>query len=289
MMKSMTAYAHKVEATDSYTFDLTISSVNSRYSELNCRLSDYFSSKRWEIERIIREKIGRGKVVFSASCTFNPEYVAGRTSVNYDLIERYSDELRVRNFGVTVSLGDILRLPGVLDTTDASMSDDEWKVFSNALHALLDLFTDVSLHEGDALRNDMTERIKSVETMVDTMQENAGASIEEYKELLLKRIDKLELRDIVDDERLYKEVSYYAEQTDYTEELVRLRSHIAAFCAMIDDDTVEKNKRMTFLLQELNREINTAGSKCRNAAIAQTVVKIKEELEKIREQVQNVW
>ena len=159
-MKSMTAYAHKVEATDSFTFDLTLSSVNSRYSELNCRLSDYFSSKRWEIERIIREKIGRGKVVFSASCIFNPEYVAGRTSVNYELIERYADELRVRNLGVTVSLGDILRLPGVLDTTDASMTDDEWKIFSHALEELLATFTDVALREGDALRNDMTERIK---------------------------------------------------------------------------------------------------------------------------------
>ena len=285
----MTSYAHKIDKKDYYTIDVTLSSVNSRYGEYFCRLPDYFASKRYQIERILRDKIGRGKINFTATFSFDQEYIASRATINYDIIKKYADDFKSHGIGLEITLSDIFKLPGVLTTLDTGITDEEWGVFEKVLSETIFLFIKTADDEGCELKKDMEKRIALIIDLVKQIEQRSEGIKTDYKELLLKKIERLDITDIIDQERLYKEVSFFGEQIDYTEEIVRLNSHIQVFQAMLRDDTVEKSKRMSFLLQEMNREINTAGSKCRDAEVAQLVVTVKEELEKIREQTQNIW
>ena len=289
MIRSMTSYANRKSENEKFSLELSISSVNSRYVEFNLILPDSFMGKKWEIREFLKKRIERGKVSLFMKVKFSKEYLASLVKINKEVVKKYYDEIVSFDLPLSFSFSDILNMPFVKEEISFEITEEDWNYILNELELLLERFFLNADREGRALENDFYERLSLIKSYLEQIEVNVERNIEAHRALLLKRVEKLKVSDIINEERLYKELSFYAENIDYTEEVVRLKSHMEFFNEILSDSSFLKAKRLNFLLQEINREANTIGSKCKDAFVAKYVVLVKEEVEKIREQVQNVW
>ncbi len=268
-----------------------IRSVNGRYLEITSRLPKQLSHKEVELREIIRSTIHRGTVQVSIKTdSDSPKATtlsAERIEAYWTMLEKLRKKLKIAE---PLSLGDILRIPDVYATDDTvalEQAEQEWKVVVKAVRAALSSLETMRKNEGKELAKDIRARMKNIEERLDAIEHRSMQRVPEERERLRSRIAQLFESDEIDEQRLQLEILLLADKLDCSEEIVRMRSHIKFFAEALKS-TEPVGRQLTFLLQEMNREINTIGSKASDATISQHVVAIKEELERIREQVQNI-
>lgn len=289
-MKSMTGYGRGSVSGDDFTVTVDLKTVNNRFLDLHLRLSPELSQLEPMIKRRIGSRLARGRV--DATITFE------RTSqleyeLNRPLIAGYVNALRAlqKEFGIVgeIDINTLARLPGALQTTRNGLAEEMLAGIGTALDEALAELEKMREQEGAALREEMSERVAKIEALVPVIEQAASGLIELYRARLQRRISELLSRDglEVDPARLAQEVAYLADRSDVSEEMVRLRSHLTQFREALDS-TNETGKMLDFLLQELNREANTTLSKSTDLSMKEAGLAIKAEVEKLREQVQNV-
>jgi uncharacterized protein (TIGR00255 family) len=291
-MKSMTGYGRSSVLGDDFSVSADLKTVNNRFLDVHVRLSTEINSLEPIIKRQISTRLSRGRVDVAVTFerTTQVEY-----ELNRPLIAGYISALRTiqKDFDLSgePDINIIARLPGALQPGRNGLNDDMVAGVERAIAQALDELEKMREQEGAALREEMRERLDRIESLVPTIEAAAGSLIEFYRARLQKKISELVNRSgqtiELDPGRLAQEIAYLADRSDVSEEMVRLRSHLTQFREALDS-TADTGKMLDFLLQELNREANTTLSKSTDLSIKEASLAIKAEVEKLREQVQNV-
>jgi uncharacterized protein (TIGR00255 family) len=291
-MKSMTGYGRGSADGEHFTVSVDLKTVNNRFLDVHLRLSGELSALEPVIKRQISSRLARGRVDVS----INFEKTAQTAyELNRPLIAGYVSALREMqkefSIGGELDINVLARLPGALQPSRDGLSDEVVAGIEKALADALAELERMRAQEGEALRQEMAERIERIEGLVPTIEDAAAGLVDAYRARLQKRIGELLDRNgqlvEVDPARLAQEVAYLSDRSDVSEEMVRLRSHLAQFRDALNSNA-EVGKMLDFLLQELNREANTTLSKSTDLTIKEAALAIKAEVEKLREQVQNV-
>ena len=287
----MTGYGRADEQNDQLVLSVEIRSVNSRFLDFSPRIPKPLQCFEDDAYKMVKQICERGRVSLSVKIDFIPGTKNGMI-LNQDKLDEYMtivrDIQKTSKRDDSPSMGDILRLPDILVKGEPNDDDDELKeIFFITLKKALDDMKSLRLAEGENIQSDLLIRLGSLKNLVNEIrirsESNHDATLERYK----KKIQILVEDVSVDELRLHQEVAILSEKKDITEELVRLDSHINLFNNDIDSSE-NKGKKLNFILQEMGREINTIGSKTDVIEINHMVVDMKDELEKIREQVQNI-
>jgi uncharacterized protein (TIGR00255 family) len=286
MPRSMTGFGQA----DENGFHVEIKGVNHRYRDVRVKLPRDLTSFEIPVRDLVNEQVTRGKVELTVAKLSSSD-VLDRPSINWDLARAYHDDLvrMVQLFGGEVNFRDILTLPGVL-AEGAHDTEEILPVLSAAVGKALASFLTSKREEGKRLKEDMSTRLDYLSDLQEKMKTEAKGMVEYYRDKLMNRLNELlEGRiDKVDEARIEQEVALIADRSDITEELVRLASHITAFKEIIANPDPSIGRRLDFMLQEINRELNTIGSKSQLTPLSRIVIEGKAEVEKIREQVQNI-
>ena len=291
-MKSMTGYGRGSVAGDNFAVSVDLKTVNNRFLDIHLRLGGELSSLEPSIKRRISSRLSRGRV--DVAVTFE------RTSqvayeLNRPLIAGYVGALREmqHEFQIAgeVDINVVARLPGALQPARDALDETMVTGIEQALDEAIAELERMREQEGEALQTEMHERLDKIEALIPVIEAAAGGLSETYRQRLQKRIGELLNRETqlieLDQARMAQEIAYLADRSDVSEEMVRLRSHITQFREALNS-TNEAGKMLDFLLQELNREANTTLSKSTELTIKEAALGIKAEVEKLREQVQNV-
>ncbi|HKP35813.1 MAG TPA: YicC/YloC family endoribonuclease [Pyrinomonadaceae bacterium] len=292
-MKSMTGFGRGAASGDGYTVAVELKTVNNRYLDIHLRVGQELSSLEVDIRKRINARLSRGRV--DVNINFDRTGATSTFEINQAFIAGYVDALRdiQRQFNLSgdIDVNAIARLPGALSTARDDLNEDKVKGIEKAIDQALDNLEEMRRVEGASLAAEMTARLQKIEATVPVIEAAAGGLVETYRQRLQKRIAEMIARGgqtvELDAGRLAQEVAYLADRSDITEELARLKSHVEQFHSTIASSG-EVGKRLDFLLQELNREANTVLSKSTDIAIKDAALAIKGEVEKLREQVQNV-
>ena len=291
-MKSMTGFGRGAFSSEAFGVTVEIKTVNNRYLDIHLRLGQELSA----IEMIVRKRVGarlsRGRVDLNINFDRTG---AAIYEVNRPLIAGYVQALREikEELGLAgeIDVNSLARVPGALTAARDGFDEGNMAGVESALDQALDSLEQMRASEGAALAAEMRVRITKIEAEVPIIEAAAAGLADAYRQRLQKRVTELIARGSqaveLDSGRLAQEVAYLADRSDISEELARLRSHLEQFRSSIDADG-EVGKRLDFLLQELNREANTVLSKSTEIAIKDSALAIKAEVEKLREQVQNV-
>lgn len=291
MVASMTGYGRAELVEEDIKATVEISSVNNRFCDIQFRLPKQLSPLESKLKEIILTTITRGKI----SLTLNWEEtlpVASYVKLNEEAADVYFNimtQLKQRyNLSADIRMDHFLSLPDLVkvekEETDLNKA---WEIISKITQQALEEFNQMRKAEGAKLAQDLSERVARLEKTIPQIERLTPKSIDNYRKKLKSRIKELVESSQVDEHRIELEVALMAEKCDVTEECVRFRSHNHQFLFALKED-VPVGKRLTFLLQEMNREANTIGSKAADAEISQKVIFLKEEIEKLREQVQNI-
>lgn len=292
MIKSMTGYGKAILSIENREYQVEIKSVNHRYLDINIRMPRILSYLEEDMKKQISEKIKRGKI--DVFINFENNSQQGRNiKINKELAKIYINQLkelaREENISNNIEVIDISKFPDVL-TVKIDEEDERIKnEIIDVTRQATDKIVQMRIIEGKKISQDLLRRIKEIENNVQEISLKSTGLIEEYIVKLEKRIKEILNLKEIDEVRLAQEVVIYADKCSIEEELTRLKSHIDQFKNIIDSDgngTI--GKKLDFIIQEMNRETNTIGSKANNLEITNRVVDIKTQLEDIREQVQNI-
>ncbi|MEW6511272.1 MAG: YicC/YloC family endoribonuclease [Bacteroidota bacterium] len=290
MIASMTGYGRGEASSDGISISVELRTVNSRFLEVTARLPRSLSLRETEIKDIIRKRISRGKVTLMASVDRgdNGEIPlainASAAKAYYRLLTKLRQAVRVKE---RVKLEHLLQFSEIFEQRELENTDEkEWEVLQDAMRAALDSLDGMRRNEGTELERDFRARIALLEDRLTRVEELSRARVPAEKVRLRERIQQL-MEGPLDEGRLEMEVALLADRLDVTEECVRFRSHNKFFLDVIASAGAA-GRKLNFLVQEMNREANTIGSKSSDTEIAHIVVGMKEELERIREQLQNI-
>jgi uncharacterized protein (TIGR00255 family) len=286
MPRSMTGFGQA----DAHGYHVEIKGVNHRFKDIRVKLPKDLSSLEIQVRDKVSGGINRGKVDVTVTRTPSVETKEG-LSINWNLAQAYHEDLSkmARTFGGEVTFRDILLVPGVLFEKTTQV-EEQWRIIDQAVKEALDAFTVARENEGNNLKSDIQSRVKTLLNMKDKMKALATDMTTVYKERLHANLNALlsDKSTMIDDVRLEQEVALLADRSDITEELVRLESHIRSLEDSMNLQTGPIGRHTDFLLQEISREVNTIGSKSQITEISRLVIDAKTEIEKIREQVQNI-
>lgn len=290
MIKSMTGFSKKEVAEKGYQVSAEIKSLNGRNLDLNIRLPKQLSEYELEIRNIARNKIHRGSV--TVSINFEPENISEIFKVNFEKAGTVYDELfelnEWLNTGSKVSLDNLLNYSSLfIDNQESEDNAELWLVIKKAIQQAFDELDKMKRKEGQNLAKDITNRINFFHNELKDIEKLGLDRIPEEQEKYKEKIARLFENDEIDEQRLQTEIVLMADKLDISEECVRLYSHLKVFNESVKDKE-PSGRKLNFLLQEMHREINTIGTKASNSQISIKVVNLKEEIERIREQVQNV-
>jgi uncharacterized protein (TIGR00255 family) len=291
-MKSMTGYGRATVVGEDFSVSVDLKTVNNRFLDIHLRLSAELSSIEPAVKRRISSRLSRGRVDVAVNFERTSAVIY---EVNRPLIAGYVEALREvqKEFHIPgeVDINSLARLPGALQTARDGLTEGMIAGVERAVDEALSELERMRENEGAILQAEMHERLQKIEGLVPAIEESAAGLVEAYRARLQKRIAELLTRDgqmvETDQARLSQEVAYLADRSDVSEEMVRLRSHLGQFREALNSET-ETGKMLDFLLQELNREANTTLSKSTDLGIKEAALGIKAEVEKLREQVQNV-
>jgi uncharacterized protein (TIGR00255 family) len=292
-MKSMTGYGRGECSQDGFKITVELSSVNRKQSEISINLPRELEVLEAPIRDVINRHISRGRLTARVALHAGGTNFSARMHLNVPLAKAYARELnrlaRQLKLPDSVTLDQLARAPGVLQTDEDIFEEENfWPAVERALKKALVALVKMREREGAHLSQDLLRRVSIMRKAVSAIQKQAPKVAERYREQLVTRIQTAGLETPpADDERLLKEVVYFADRSDISEELTRLQSHFKQF----DDCLRSKEsigRTLDFLAQEMNREVNTIGSKANDSLISREVVTLKAELEKFREQAQNV-
>lgn len=291
MIKSMTGFGRSMKEIDGYVITVELKSVNHRYFEFSCRVPRQYGFLEEKLKSYINAGVARGKVdCFVGIEALNTE--AADVVVNHTLAKAYLaalEELKITyDLKDTLDAVTISRYPDVLVVRKAEEDEEKlWGYVKTVCDEAMAKFVAMREREGEKLREDVASRGCTIIDCVGFIEERSPQTVKEYNDKLVERVHEL-IGDVsLDEARVLQEVAIYADKVAVAEETVRLRSHIDQLNEFLGSDE-PVGRKMDFLVQEINRECNTIGSKANDVAIARKVVAMKAEVEKIREQIQNI-
>ncbi len=290
MLKSMTGFGRAERNAGNKTFLVDIKSLNGKQFELNLKLPAILKPFEFDIRRLLSEKLGRGSV----DCTISLKDTgdAKPVTINTDLAKAYYKPLAELSASLNLDpshiLSTLVKLPEVITPSSETLGDKEWEEFQQVLLAAID---DLNLHrleEGKSLEEDLLVRIENILKQQDEVIKLEPLRQQKIRDSITKLLEEHVGKEHYDANRLEQELIYYIEKIDISEEQVRLKNHCEYFRTILNEKEEAKGKKLSFVLQEIGREINTTGSKAYDASIQKCVVMMKDELEKAKEQVLNV-
>ncbi len=290
-MKSMTGFGRAKLEKNNRIYGIEIKSVNHKYSDVSIKLPRSISYMEDNIKKEVLKNISRGKI--DVFITYENYSEQGKdVIINHELVKKYITEMnkfaKENNLSMDIPITEITKLPDVL--TLKTVEDDEDIIQNEVLETLnmsISNFVNMRLQEGEKIKEDLERRIEEVEKKVQEISVYSTGLIEEYVVKLNQRLKEMLKTDSINEERVLTEVVIYADKCSIEEELTRLNSHINQFKQLINEEQ-PVGKKLDFLIQEMNRETNTIGSKSVKLEITNLVIDIKTNLEDIREQIQNV-
>jgi len=286
----MTGFGRVEKAVGDKTFLIEIKSLNGKQFELNLKLHALLKPYEFNIRNMLSAQLQRGSV--ECTIVLKQTGTANTVSINTALIKTYYEPIgalaKELNVGADYALGAILRLPDVVTPATDSIQEAEWQQFQNLLQEAVAEIDKHRMNEGSALQKDLEERINHILAYQEKVAALEPLRQHKIRENLVKLLEEKVGKEQYDANRLEQELIYYIEKIDLSEEQVRLRNHCDYFLNILSDEESSKGKKLSFVLQEIGREINTTGSKANDAGIQKIVVLMKDELEKAKEQVLNV-
>lgn len=290
MLRSMTGFGRAEKNVNDKTFLIDIKSLNGKQFELNLKLPAFLKPFEFDIRKILSEKLGRGSV----DCTISLKETgqAKPVSINTELAKAYFKPLAELSAALNLDTSNILstlvKMPEVITPTGETLTDDEWNQFKTILAAAIENLGEHRIEEGKSLEDDLLSRINNICIHQAEVQKLEPLRKQKTKDGLRKLLEDNVGKENYDPNRLEQELVYYIEKMDLSEEQVRLKNHCDYFIQILNEPDESKGKKLSFILQEIGREINTTGSKAYDSSIQKSVVMMKDELEKAKEQVLNV-
>jgi uncharacterized protein (TIGR00255 family) len=290
MLKSMTGFGKAVCELKDKVITIEIKSLNSKQLDIFTRIPAIYREKDLDIRNLLSNKLKRGKIEFNLIIEITDAKNAGK--INAPVVKEYYKQLKEIGNELKIDyndsiLGLIMRLPESLKIDKEELDDSEWKKVTDAIQTSLTSLNEFRNQEGAALKKDLLHRINKIEETIPKIKEFEADRIKSIREKLESSLNEYSEIEKVDTNRLEQELIYYLEKLDITEEKVRLRNHCTYFKEVIESSE-PVGKKLGFIGQEIGREVNTIGSKANNHDIQKLVVEMKDELEKIKEQVLNV-
>lgn len=281
----MTGFGKSVTQLPSKKITIEIKSLNSKNQDLNARIPSFYREKELELRNMVAQRLERGKIDFSLYVELNGEETS--SSINADVVRQYIKQLQqvTPNADEVELLKMAIRLPDALKTEKDDIEDAEYQAIVKGVETALDGIDNYRIDEGKVLKEDFELRVSNISEYLDEVKKLDPERMEGVRERLNKAVS--DLKTTVDENRFEQELTYYLEKYDITEEKVRLRNHLEYFTKTLNSPQ-SNGKKLAFISQEMGREINTIGSKSNYAPMQQVVVRMKDELEKIKEQLLNV-
>jgi uncharacterized protein (TIGR00255 family) len=287
----MTGFGSGETCTDQLKINIEIKSVNHRYCEIVLRAPRSMNVLEDRIRRFIQKKIARGRVdvyIKTEFCGINRAVVNVDEELAFSYLQAVAQLKKRLQLAGEVTIAELLHLNGVFNLEEPEQDAEQWwPALENALEQALDGLMAMRIQEGRQLAEDIKQRAGQISVFVEEIEQRSPVVVDEYRERLRQRVRELIDAGTMDPARLDAEVVLFAERSNIAEEIVRLKSHLNQLAGCLESD-VPVGRKLDFLLQEMNREINTIASKSSDLLINRTVVEVKSELEKIREQVQNI-
>ena len=290
MIKSMTGFGRAEQTVGDKTFLVDIKSLNGKQFELQLKMPAFLKPFEFEIRKILSEKLNRGTI----DCTiFLKETGNARpVTINKDLAKAYfkplSELARELNLDDSTLLSTLIKLPEVITPTGETLTDEEWRQFAGVINTAIDNLNVHRVEEGRVLQADLQLRINNVLQQQEEITKLEPLRQQKIREGITKQLEEKIGKESYDTNRLEQELIFYIEKIDISEEQVRLKNHCDYFVAVLNEAEESKGKKLSFILQEIGREINTTGAKAYDSTIQKCVVLMKDELEKAKEQVLNV-
>jgi uncharacterized protein (TIGR00255 family) len=290
MLKSMTGFGRAEQTVGDKTFLVDIKSLNGKQFELSLKLPAFLKPFEFDIRTLLSKKLGRGTI--DCLIALKESGAAKPVSINTDLAKAYYQPIaelsKALNLDSSTILSTLLKLPEVITPTGETLTPGEWEALSKVIEAAVEDLNMHRLEEGRVLEKDLTLRIDNISKQQTMIAELEPLRKQKIKEGLVKVLEEHVGKENYDPNRMEQELIYYIEKIDLSEEQVRLKNHCDYFKTLLAEQGVEKGKKLSFILQEIGREINTTGAKAYDSTIQKCVVLMKDELEKAKEQVLNV-
>lgn len=291
MIKSMTGFGRSHDVLNGRDITVEIRSVNHRYYEFSSKLPRTYSFLEDRLKTLISGKISRGKVEVFVQVQ-NVTAVSEKITANSEVITEYVTALREikdkLDLKDDLALSSVMRLPDAFTVIKAEVDEEQmWNDLKTVAEAALNNFIKMREVEGERMKADISSRLKSIESNVGIIEERSPVIVENYRKKLYNKMCEVLQDKGIDENRILLEAGIFSEKTAVDEETVRLRSHIAQFTVMLESSE-PVGRKLDFLIQEMNRETNTIGSKVQDVEITKIIVDQKSEIEKIREQIQNI-
>lgn len=290
MLHSMTGYGKATCEYENKKIIVEIKSLNSKSMDISTRVAAFYREKDIEIRNLISQKLERGKVEFSLY--FEDMCNAAASKINGTLVKSYKEQIESvsKSAGLNVPenlMEIILKMPDVMKAECASLDEKEWNVVRAGIENAIDQLNVFRIQEGRSLQSMFTDKIQKIESLLNDVEPYENERIEKIKSRLEENLKGLEEKIVIDRNRLEQEMIFYIEKLDVNEEKTRLRNHLKYFVETMETEKAP-GKKLGFIAQEMGREINTLGSKSNHSEMQIIVVKMKDELEQIKEQVLNV-
>jgi uncharacterized protein (TIGR00255 family) len=290
MLKSMTGFGRAEENVGDKTFLVDITSLNGKQFELQLKLPGILKPFEFDIRRLLSEKLGRGSI--DCSISLKETGSAKPITINTDLAKAYYKPLAelsaTLNLDPSHILSTLVKLPEVITPSSETLSDQEWTDFRSVLSDAIGKLNTHRINEGAAMEEELQLRIDNILKQQEEVARLEPIRKQKIREGITRLLEENVGKENYDGNRLEQELIYYIEKIDITEEQVRLKNHCEYFKSLLAEADDSKGKKLSFILQEIGREINTTGSKAYDSTIQKCVVMMKDELEKAKEQVLNV-
>lgn len=290
MLYSMTGFGRASGAIADKSISVEVRSLNSKFNDMRFRLPSNFKEREQEMRRLISDRTERGKI--DVNLEFKSLLGEDGYSINAALFKKYFREITGLSDELGISNGDIvqtiLRIPNVVSTEEGELSDEEWEAILKVVNQALDQFDEFRRTEGAAMETELRGRILNIQEQLQKVPPFETDRIDRMRQRLKQNLDEFLGKENVDENRFEQEVLFYLEKMDITEEKVRLEQHCVFFLEQLDLNLMTKGRKLSFISQEMGREINTLGAKAYSADIQRLVVSMKDDLEKIKELIANV-
>lgn len=290
MLYSMTGYGRAEQTVNDKTFLVEVRSLNGKQYDIRLTLPSLLKPYEFDVRNMLNEGLVRGSV--ECVITIKQNGSGKPVTINTDLAKSYYQPVlqiaQELGLGTENILSTLLKLPDVITPSTEMLSEEEWQGFQKVLQEAIDQLNQHRREEGRSLEADLSERIKNIEERESLIAQLEPERRKKIREGITKVLEDNLGKENYDPNRLEQELIYYIEKIDISEEQVRLKNHCEYFRSVLDEKEISKGKKLSFILQEIGREINTTGSKAYHAQVQKNVVLMKDELEKAKEQVLNV-
>jgi len=286
----MTGFGQATTNIGDKTYRIEIKSLNGKNTDIRFKSNSNLRDKEIELRKLILDKGVRGK--FDVNLTVESSSGDEDSFINTALMDRYYNDLKAFANEHNIQEGDILqsiiRLPNIVQINEGDIKDDEWKLISDMANEALNKLRQFRTTEGKSLEVDILQRSAKISELLSSIDRYEDERILNLRERIKKNLNQFMSKENVDENRFEQEIIFYLEKLDINEEKVRLAQHCKFFAEAVNNPSNPKGKKLSFISQEMGREINTLGAKAQHSEIQQVVVQMKDELEKIKEQVLNI-